>query len=190
MVELWIARHGETDWNIEGRYQGQADPPLNAKGLEQAIAMRDKLSGIQFDAIYTSDLQRARQTAAPIAERLGLPVKVDPRLREINQGEWEGQLFTTIREKYPKELADYMQNPLVSRPPGGETIAEVAARVEAAIKDINDLYPNGRVLIISHGIALATLLSKVHDAPISQVHSLIPENAAPQVIYWQMDATH
>ena len=96
MTEIWIVRHGQTDWNVEGRYQGQADRPLNAVGLAQAQQAAEQLRGRDFAAIYSSDLQRARVTAEIIAGQLGLPVQVDRRLREVNQGEWEGLLTADI----------------------------------------------------------------------------------------------
>ena len=87
-TRLWLIRHGETDWNVEGRWQGQTPhaPPLNAAGRAQAEAVAGQLNGHVFDAIYSSDLLRAIQTAEIVAARLGLRVRVEPRLREVNQG--------------------------------------------------------------------------------------------------------
>jgi probable phosphoglycerate mutase len=87
MTTLILVRHGETDWNIAGRYQGQADPPLNAKGRAQAESVAAQLIGTHIDAIYSSDLQRARETAETIGTKLKRPVQIGKELREINQGE-------------------------------------------------------------------------------------------------------
>mgnify|MGYP000918913880 FL=1 len=119
MTELWLVRHGQTDWNVEGRYQGQANPPLNATGLEQAACAAETLAGRTYTAIYTSDLQRARVTAEIIGRRLGMDVLVDPRLREVNQGAWEGMLSTEIQAHYAGEWAARQRDRLHFRPPGG-----------------------------------------------------------------------
>ena len=189
MTELWLVRHGQTDWNVEGRYQGQADQPLNDVGFAQARALARELDGRHFDALYSSDLLRARQTAATIAQQLGLQVTVDRRLREINQGEWEGQLFTDIVRRYEDEIAARREDPVGSRPPGGESVAEVASRIWTAVDEIVLAHPGGRVLLVSHGLALATLMARARGASLAEVYSLIPDNASPQVITWEVDGT-
>jgi 2,3-bisphosphoglycerate-dependent phosphoglycerate mutase len=85
MTQLWLIRHGLTDWNLEGRYQGQSDIPLNAEGLAQARRLAERLKGTSIEALFSSDLLRAYQTAKILGECLGLPVQADPRLREIHQ---------------------------------------------------------------------------------------------------------
>src|ERR1700704_4943984 len=90
MTELLLVRHGETDWNAEGKLQGHTDRPLNDHGRRQAQALAERLAGNSIDAVYASDLSRARETAEMVGEKLGLPVLVDPDLREKNWGNWEG----------------------------------------------------------------------------------------------------
>ncbi|GAB4543428.1 MAG: hypothetical protein Fur002_15400 [Anaerolineales bacterium] len=106
MTELWLIRHGQTDWNLLGKWQGQAPdaPPLNEMGIAQALAVRGQLPEGKFSAIYSSDLLRAKQTAELIAAPLGLTVILDSRLREINLGAWEGMLSDDIQAQYPQEL--------------------------------------------------------------------------------------
>lgn len=184
MTTLYLIRHGQTDWNLEGRYQGQADVPLNATGRAQAEALATQLQGRTFMALYTSDLQRARETADILARVVALPVQGEPRLREINQGEWEGQLVTAIKTRYTELWAQRTTDPANLRPPGGETVAEVAARMYAALDDIAYAHPNESVLIVSHGLALATVLCRVQNFPLAQAYQHIPENATPVDVSW------
>ena len=177
MAKLWLVRHGQTDWNVEGRWQGQADPSLNAMGHEQTLTLVNELAGLEFDAIYSSDLQRAFETAFAIARDKGLPVQVDPRLREIDLGEWEGMLGIEIAQKYPALWFERENNPLGSHPPGGESVMELAQRVIPAILEISEKHLRKSVLVVSHGLALAVFLCHNHNLPMQQVFEQIPPNA-------------
>lgn len=182
MTRLILIRHGETDWNVEGRWQGQIDVPLNAKGKRQARAVTESLREVPIDAIYSSDLQRALSTAQEIARIKGLPVQTDARLREIHQGEWQGMRITEIKAHYTERFAQQQRNPLTFAPPGGETVAQVKERVVAAVKDIVQRHPHQTVVIVSHGFALAVILVHFQGRPIEEVWRMIPENGTPQVI--------
>jgi probable phosphoglycerate mutase len=183
MTELWLVRHGQTDWNLEGRYQGQSDIPLNAAGLEQARQLAERLSVTHFEALYSSDLQRAFQTAAILGERLGLAVQADQRLREIHQGEWQGRLLAEIQQQYAGQL-NGVADPMHARAPQGESVAEVAFRMAAAADDICHTHPQGRLLVVGHGLALATLVCQAGGIPLAQVYEHIPQNTQVEVISW------
>lgn len=189
MTRLWLIRHGETDWNVEGRWQGQAPhaPPLNATGRAQAEAVASRLNSHTFDHLYTSDLLRAIQTAEVIATKLELPMQIEPRLREINQGEWEGMLGSDIARLYPAEWAERGRDPLNARPPGGESVVAVAERAWAAADDIAQQHPAGAVLIVAHGLLLATLICRARGLPLQNAFTLIPANASPEMIGWGAD---
>lgn len=135
MTELILVRHGETDWNAEGRLQGHTDRPLSGYGREQARQLADELSGEELDAIYASDLARARETAEIVGERLHLPVVLDPDLREKNWGTWEG---LTPPERVGIELV-------------GESTETHTRRMLAALGRIAARHPHGRVLVVTHG---------------------------------------
>jgi broad specificity phosphatase PhoE len=182
MKEVWLLRHGETDWNLQGRWQGQAPfaPGLNEAGFAQARSAASVLSNVRFAAIYSSDLLRARQTAEAVAEQQGLRVIFDGRLREVNLGVWEGMLSEDVKARYLKELEEREKNPLRARPPQGETLAEVAERVQAALKDILQEQAQGPVLIVSHGLALAALSCLAGGVPLEKAFAHIPENAKPR----------
>jgi alpha-ribazole phosphatase len=184
MTQLLLVRHGETDWNREGRYQGRADQPLNAIGLAQAKTLAEQLAGRSVCAVYSSDLGRAVETAQIIARNFDLNIQIDPRLREVNQGQWEGLLASDIPNRYPVEWWMRREDPVHARPPGGETVAEVAARVWAAADDIVRHHPNGSVLIVSHGLAIATLLCKASGVPLERAYHLAPANGSLETIQW------
>jgi len=135
VTTLLFARHGETDWNFEGRLQGHTDRPLNAYGREQAKALAGRLASEDVAAIYASDLARARETAEIVGERLGLPVVVDPDLREKNWGTWEG---LTSEERLRVELA-------------GESTAEHRERTVRAAERIVERHPGQLVVVVTHG---------------------------------------
>ena len=136
---LLIARHGETDWNRARRWQGHADPPLNDFGREQARALSATVT--QIDAIYASDLVRARQTAEIVGAEHGVPVRVEPRLREVDVGEWSGLTNNEIAERYPG----------ATQWTTGETREAMGERVVAALLEIAAAHPGGRVLVVTHG---------------------------------------
>jgi broad specificity phosphatase PhoE len=190
MTVLWLIRHGQTDWNVEGRYQGQSDVPLNATGLDQAAALAASLDGQHFDALYSSDLARAYQTAEVIAAHTGLPVQTDPRLREINQGDWQGRTLDEIKGIYNEgtQARRVTIDPVTARAPGGESVWEVSQRMAQAADDIARRYPAGRVLVVGHGLALATLYCQAENIPLAQVYSRIPENTQSTIIQWEIRA--
>ncbi|MBK9928194.1 MAG: glucosyl-3-phosphoglycerate synthase [Anaerolineales bacterium] len=187
VTRLCLVRHGQTDWNLEGRYQGQSDVPLNDNGNEQARSLVEKLRGKNFSAIYTSDLSRARETAEPIAKALNIPLRVEPRLREINQGEWEGQLVDDLKTRYTELWEKRAVDPANVRPPGGETVGEVAERVYAALNDVARQFPTGNVLIVSHGLSIATAICRSKNIPVGQAYTVIPDNVRPVWMDWKLD---
>jgi broad specificity phosphatase PhoE len=176
LTRLFLIRHGETDWNVEGRWQGHADVPLNARGRLQSMRMAQFLANCGLTAIYSSDLVRARQTAEILAAMTGLPLYLDPRLREIDQGEWEGLLVSDIQSRYTTLLQQRRQDPWHVAPPGGETGLQVRARVLAAIEEILKMHPQENVAVVSHGFALSLVIAHYQGYPISRVWDLIPGN--------------
>lgn len=185
MTQLTLVRHGQTDWNLARRYQGQQDIPLNAEGLKQAHTLATLLSEEVFNAIYSSDLQRALQTAQILLDDRGIPLITDTRLREIGFGEWEGELFQEIFAKYPERFTLSRNDPAIIMAPGGESVAQVAERTSAIADEIARLYPSGRVLIVTHGMALATLVCRARGSALTEAFDLVPDNAQPVHISWK-----
>jgi len=171
VTTLLLARHGETDWNRDGRWQGRSDTRLNDRGREQAQALADQLDVV--DVVYSSDLARARETAEIVAGRLGLDVRIDPRLRERGFGAWEGLTSDEIEQRF----ADAHRRWRAGEGPGAddaEPFDVFGARVNGFLEDVLRLHPGKTVLVICHGgairvtHALATGLDYVRD------HRLIP----------------
>lgn len=145
-IVLW--RHGRTAWNLENRFQGKTDIPLDEVGLAQAERAARLLAALEPTAIVASPLRRASATAQALADRTGLPLSHDPDLVERDGGEWEGLTGAEIRARYPAEHA-------IWQPPGGETGAEVAKRVGGALERAAErLEDGGLVVVASHGAAL------------------------------------
>lgn len=182
MTELLLVRHGETDWNIQGRFQGQSDPPLNERGLAQARALALELAGEEVAAVYTSDLQRARQTGEILAQSLAAPLRVDPRLREIDQGAWEGMVMEDIRREYPEEFERRAADPLASAPPGGESVRRVQERALEALGEVLHQHPHEKVVLVSHGLVLALMRIHLLGLSPSILWETIPPHARPERI--------
>jgi glucosyl-3-phosphoglycerate phosphatase len=149
---LW--RHGRTEWNVTGRFQGQADIGLDPVGLDQAARAAPVLATFDPIALYSSDLSRAYQTATFLAELVSLPIQTDKRLREINVGSWEGLLGAEIRAQNPDLAERIRQGEDVRRSPTGESPQEVAERMAEALGEIADAAPDGSTVIVAtHGLA-------------------------------------
>ncbi len=180
MTELLLIRHGQTDWNLEGRYTGQTDVPLNAKGISQAKTLARRLANEPLEAIYTSDLSRARQTAELLAQATMAPLVVDRRLREIDQGQWEGLLFDEIRSRFHEAWKRRVNHPLEVAPPGGETVGDIRRRVLEALEEILHAHPLDTVAIVAHGLALAIIKVHLNQQAIQTVWDHIPDNVEPE----------
>ncbi|GMA14412.1 histidine phosphatase family protein [Deinococcus metallilatus] len=152
-TEFWVVRHGESTWNADGRYQGQTDVPLSHVGILQASSLAERLTGQHFDAVYSSDLARAFQTAEIVAERLSghPPVLPDPGLREIDVGQLSGLVLADIEARHPDYLTALRADPWSTRRPSGESMEDLFARSGAALERLRARHPGGRVLVFTHG---------------------------------------
>lgn len=176
---ILLVRHGETDWNAEGRRQGQAGPGLNDAGRAQAQQAADLLRAeyLPIDALYSSDLDRARETAEVIGAALGLlPVALDARLRERHQGAWQGRLTAEVLPADADPHKVYA-SPFDEGPPGGETGWQVVERMSAALDAIAARHPGGRVAAVSHGGAMALIGWIAEDRTAAEAADQ-PEGAA------------
>jgi 2,3-bisphosphoglycerate-dependent phosphoglycerate mutase len=156
VTTLLLARHGETDWNRELRFQGHADPPLNELGRRQAQELADRLEREPVAAVYCSDLRRAHETARIVGERLGVGVTVVQGLREIDVGSWSGLTRDEIAERFPDGFGGWFGG---GQDHDGETRDELTARVVESARRIAAAHPGEQVLLVSHGGAVRALLS-------------------------------
>jgi broad specificity phosphatase PhoE len=165
---IWLARHGETDANAEGRVQGSIDEPLNERGREQARALAQEAGRLGLKALYTSQLARARETASIVGAELGLTPIVDERFAESWRGEWEGRLIAEIKDEDPDGWAGSLAVEASAgfRFPGGESLEEHAARVEAALADV----ANGPLpaLVVCHGGTIRRALARRRPGELTE----------------------
>ena len=180
MTRLILCRHSETDWNVEGRYQGQADPPLNAHGLAQARDLAAELQHAGLEVVYCSPLRRALQTAEIVAEGLGLPLFIEPRLMEIHQGDWQTRLRSEINAHYPDLFRCWQTDPWAVTPPGGESIIRVQQRVYAALDDLLGQHRGRCIGLVTHRIPIALIKLRYQDLAPDVVRTIDLPNT-----YWE-----
>ena len=186
MIRLILVRHGVTEWNQAGRYQGHQDTPLSDAGREQARRVAERLGAEEITAAYTSDMRRAQETASIILNDRPLELQTTPALREMAFGAWEGLTARDVAERFPEEWAAWIHDPVLARPPGGEDLNQLFARVVAFYRSVVHLpSPGGLqpdwftyraagqsvdgtsgILIVSHGGTVRALLAHLFEMRI------------------------
>lgn len=151
MALIYLVRHGETVWNRTKRFQGQTDVELTDLGETQAELVANRLQRENLDMVVTSDLRRASETAARVAERASCPLETDPALREMHFGVWQGFTREEIQERFDAAFSRYMEDALDGRPTDGETFREVIARVSRSLEGLVRRFPEGRIGVVAHG---------------------------------------
>ncbi len=167
MLRLLVARHGETDWNIAGRFQGRTNVPLNDRGRVQVQALARRLCDEGIEAIYSSHLSRAWDSALMIGAALNVQPHQDERLTELSYGDWEGRTRAEIADRWP-EIWHAHGNSAAVVPPNGESLEEAAQRLNAFLNDLYGWHPVGTVLVISHGGAMSVLACLTLGLPPSR----------------------
>ncbi|MBN3726414.1 histidine phosphatase family protein [Burkholderia sp. Ac-20379] len=198
-TQILFIRHGETPWNRIKRIQGHIDIPLAESGVEQAAQLAERLAreaheGQRLDAIYSSDLQRARQTAQPFADALGLPVVLNEGLRERNYGAFQGHDSTEIAEKFPDAYAQWQTRDPGFEPVGGESQRAFYHRVLHALEPIVAAHPGGRIAVVAHGGVLDCVyrwaIALPLDAPRqyallnTSINVVAFDGNAPRIVRW------
>ncbi|MDB5077098.1 MAG: alpha-ribazole phosphatase [Chloroflexi bacterium] len=184
MIRLFLVRHGITEWNHNGVYQGQLDVPLSPKGKLQITALRERLREEQFTVCYTSALSRAKESARIILEQHFCPTHETPDLNEMSYGRWEGLNRTQIMEQFPDSWAHFIADPTRNAAPGGETRRDLQRRVERVLDDINREYQeqDATILLVAHGGSLRAIVASFLNLGPSDVWKLRLDNASLTVI--------
>lgn len=162
-TEIWLARHGETDWNKNNKWQGQTNVALNENGIMQAEKLADSLGRVRIDKIYSSDLDRAYKTAKIVADHLGIKsISTDSRLRERNLGKVEGLTTSEIESLTGVKVFSISWNKIAEEYEI-EPWNSLLMRVWSAIEDVRNLNPGSRILIVSHGGVMRAIAQKVRN---------------------------
>ncbi len=173
MVRIILIRHGETDWNQARRIQGGgSDTPLNERGRQQAESLALRLQPERVQAIYSSPLQRALDTAQAIARHHQLEVKIEPSLKEIEVGELEGVSVIDMGKRLDHLLTKASQGGALPKMPGGESLREVQQRAWGTIKRLANKHPDGALVVVSHYFAILTIICSALGLPLSQINRL------------------
>jgi len=180
-----VVRHGETHWNIAGRLQGHLDSRLTPVGLAQAVALGARLAGEPLDALYSSDLGRARETARPIAAATGLAPTFDGRLRERTYGVFESLTWTEIEARYPAEFVRIASRDPTYAMPQGESSIQFRERLLATFAELAGAHPGGCVAVVTHGGVLGMLYRVACNLPLDAPRAYRLPNAGINRFAWR-----
>lgn len=193
-MEIILIRHGETAWNAERRLQGHLDIALNDEGERQVAALGQALAGERFDAIYSSDLQRARQTAEAVGAVQAMPITIDAGLRERCYGAFEGLLYDDIAHLYPEAHAAWKAGDADARFPQGERVAETLneffARANGTLARIINAAPARKIAVVSHGGVLDCVYRAVKGVHIGATREFDVLNASINRLEWDGERLH
>lgn len=182
MSTIYLVRHGQTLWNADMRFQGTSDIQLSDLGVRQAEMLADRFKDIKLDAIYSSDLNRAFNTAKIVAQKHELQVVAKEKLREICFGAWEGLNREQIEKKWPGKLKEFFENPLSRCIPEGENFSDVQQRAYKCFDEIINSHKKSKLLIVAHGGTINTILAEILKMDLSAVWNLKQENTAVNII--------
>jgi len=166
MGRWFIVRHGETEWNAQGRIQGHTDISLSETGIQQARLLAERMVDVKLDVAYSSDLARSAETARQILGQRTVPLHTTPRLREFNKGVFEGLTPEETGQRYPELYQASQVNDLDFAPPGGESIRETSVRMNAIMSELRQRHPDENVLIVGHGGALRAGFVALMELPL------------------------
>ncbi|MDR2853414.1 MAG: histidine phosphatase family protein [Burkholderiaceae bacterium] len=183
-TRLIAIRHGETDWNVNGRIQGQLDIELNPRGLWQALRAGQALEHEPIAAVYASDLRRAWQTALEIARHTGAPVYPETRLRERAFGCFEGRIFTEIEAEHPEAARLWRQRDPHFAPPGGESLFDFRARITAVAQDLAARHAGQQIVLVAHGGVMDVLYRSATQQELQTPRTWALGNAAINRLLW------
>nr|WP_312983977.1 histidine phosphatase family protein [Clostridioides sp.] len=179
---FYIVRHGQTNWNIQGKTQGHGNSDLTESGESQAKQLAVSLVDRNIDYIYSSDLGRAVQTAELIGNKLGLKVEMTEGLREMGFGVWEGLLIKEIQKDYADTYKTWRDEPHMVNIPGGETLHIIKRRVDKFIEEINEKYDNKNIVLVTHSITLRVMLLSFLNSGMENIYRIKQDNTALNIV--------
>ena len=182
MTKIILVRHGQTEWNLEMKYQGHSDIALTEQGIYQASLVAERLKSEKVNAVFASDLSRAFQTAEIIGSKFGLSTAAIPAFRELNFGSWEGLTYRKIGEKWQGESRQIFTAPDEVQVPGGETFRQLKDRAMAALNELVEKYKGETIVIVSHGGTIRTILCAALNMPLNNLWSIRQDNTAVNII--------
>ncbi len=188
MTKVIFVRHGQTEWNVTGRYQGQSDVHLTEEGKMQARKLAANFPVQDVAAIYASDLNRAMVTAETIAEQFGLPVQAEPAFRELSFGEWEGLTYQQIVGKWEDAMANFLQHPDILEIPGGENFPAVQKRATERLNELIRKHDGQTIVVVAHGAVLRTILTAALHMPLQYLWSIRQFNTAVNIVRYDAGA--
>lgn len=168
MTTVYFARHGETEWNLQHRFQGNKDSKLTEKGITDAELLSQRMEEIEIDYIVASPLARTVSTAEIIRGDKNIEIIKDPGLMEINFGEFEGLVYDEIKEKWPDKLKLMEEDPFSNSYPDGDSLTSFYSRVEAAFKNLIGSYRGKKILVVAHGGTIKCIESFIRNAGIKK----------------------
>jgi alpha-ribazole phosphatase len=183
LINIYIAWHGETTWNVEGRIQGRSDPDLSPKGYAQSLALFERLKGRPLSAIYTSTLKRSVLTAQPIANHFGLPIQRQPELDEIAFGILEGKLLFKFDEELKGEWERFKDHRFTYHIPGGENYTDVANRIKPFMERTLRDHEGQEALIVGHRVVNRLLIGMLMEYPLEWVLKIEQTNDCIYLIH-------
>ena len=187
MASTWVylARHGEVLHAAEGRFFGHTDIALSPVGRAQAAALGERLASERIEAVYASDLLRARESAAPLASARGTDVVAVPPLREMAMGRWEGLTFAEIKAREPELCARWLSDPFAMPFPEGEGVVDLRARAVPALRRVVERHVGGRIAVVAHGGTNRVLLAEALGLPLHNIFRLAQDYAAWNLIEYR-----
>lgn len=188
MTKVIFIRHGQTEWNVNGRYQGQSDVQLTAEGVRQAQKLAADFPVEKIEAVYASDLQRAMVTAGIVADRFGLQVQPEPAFRELSFGKWEGLTYEQIVSQWKDAMENFLQHPDILEIPDGESFPAVQKRAMARLEELVRQHEGQTIAVVAHGAVLRTILAAALHMPLQYLWSIRQFNTAVNIVRYDIDA--
>ncbi|MDP2426191.1 MAG: histidine phosphatase family protein [Candidatus Izemoplasmatales bacterium] len=181
-MKIYLVRHGQTDWNITGRFQGWADIPLDASGIEHAKNVSHFFKDVDIDVLYSSDLIRALQTTSPLSIQKSLPIFVDNRFRELSVGEWEGKNWSELSQAYKEFIERSSKNGFTEAIPGGESLKAFQDRMASGFESMVQRHVGKDIVLVTHGGSIRVLLCYLMNVPLIRRDEFPAENGSVYIL--------